>query len=440
MDISKNRTLDVSRLPQAIIALPASGRFLMRRTFAIVMFWALLAFLAATAVFGEVPASPPSFRFSSNSESLQIPVEVVADGLVLVQAKVNGHPGWFIVDNAVQGFVVDDAFAKNISPQMSGSALTRGEGPKATEAKVIRDVTIGLPGLELTHRILIAIDLKSLEPAIGHEVDGIIGSRLFDHFVVLVDYERHWLSVYDPVGHRAPEKEKAIPVRIDGHGFQFIDATIALPGMAPITGNFLIDSGANSYADIYKPFGDAHQLPPANMKLLDAPGTGAGATTKSKDGRAERIEIGEYSLRNPPITFGEDVEGLMAANVQAGLIGAGFLQHFTVVYNSGAQRIWLTPNRRYADPPEYDQSGLRIRAEGAGFHHFVVNRIVPQSPAVDAGIEPGDVIVSIDSQGAQELTLTEVRRLLRQPKARPTVDIMRGEKRLRVVIQLRPLL
>jgi len=46
----------------------------------------------------------------------------------------------------------------------------------------------------LTHRVLTAIDLESLEPAVGHEVDGIIGSRLFDDFVVEVDYEHHQLT------------------------------------------------------------------------------------------------------------------------------------------------------------------------------------------------------------------------------------------------------
>ena len=44
---------------------------------------------------------------SANGAAPGIPVEVIANGLVLVHAKVNDHPGWFIVDNAVQGFVAD---------------------------------------------------------------------------------------------------------------------------------------------------------------------------------------------------------------------------------------------------------------------------------------------------------------------------------------------
>src|SRR5580658_1526008 len=259
--------------------------------------------LLAACLTAQTAAPPPSYRFSANGAASGIPVEVIANGLVLVHAKVNDHPGWFIVDSAVQGFVA--------------------------------------------HRVLVVIDLKSLEPAIGHRVDGIIGSRLFDDFVVLVDYQRGSMSVYEPERYQPSGKEKPLPIRVDQHGFQFIEVTVVLPGATPITGEYLIDSGANSYLEIYKPFCDEHRLPPPAMKLLDAPGTSAGTTTKSTDGRADRIEVGSFSIRNPPISFGEDVAGLMASKDHAGLIGAAFLQRFVVVYDSRGKRILLAPNRSY---------------------------------------------------------------------------------------------
>jgi len=176
------------------------------------------------------------------------------------------------------------------------------------------------------------------------------------------------------------------------------------------------------------------------MMLLDAPGTSAGATTKSKDGRAERIEIGRFSINSPPVSFVEDVEGLMAAKDHAGLIGADFLQRFTVVYDSRGKRILLSPNARYEDLPEYDQSGLRIRTEGRDFHRFIVTRVLPESPAAEAGFKPGDLIKSIDNRLAPDLTLTEIRHMLCQPKARYTIGVMRGERQLHVALRLRPLL
>jgi hypothetical protein len=411
------------------------------RSSIIILSWAAITVLVATSAFGQVPSTPPpSYRFSSGGATLNIPVELIANGLVFVRAKVNDHPGWFILDNASQGFSVDRDYARRISLKSSGSATARGGGSDAIETGVVRDVQISLPGLELTHRNLVAIDLKALEPTIGHEVDGIIGSRLFDDFVVVVEYEHRWVSVHLPKEFKPSGSDTALPVRVDQHGFQFIYATITLPGVEPLAASFLIDGRANTYADIYKPFSDAHHLPPSTMKLLDEPGTSTGGTTQSTGGRADRIGIGPYSIKNPPITFARDTEGLMAATDYAELVGAEFLERFTVTFDNPGKRIWLTPNRHYEEPAEYDESGLRIRAEGPGFQSFVVGRIVPGSPAVDAGIEPGDVIESIDNHSTEEMTLTEIRSMLCRSNTRYSIGITRGDRHLRVALQLRALI
>ena len=130
----------------------------------------------------------------------------------------------------------------------------------------------------------------------------------------------------------------------------------------------------------------------------------------------------------------------MASKDQAGLIGAGFLQRFTVVYDSKGRRILLAPNRNYLDPPSYDQSGLRVHAEGPSFHKFVVGRVLPDSPAVEAGIEPGDVIESLDHKSANEMSLTQLRSMLTRPNARYSVGVIRGRIRLRIRLKLRPIL
>jgi hypothetical protein len=401
----------------------------------------VIAVLVAASAFGQARSSPPpSYRFSSGGAALNIPVQVIANGLVFVRAKVNDHPGWFILDNGTQGFLVDRDYARRIALQSSGNAATRGGGSNEIVAGVVHDVQLSLPGLELTHRNLIAIELKSLEPSVGHEVDGIIGSRLFDDFIVVVDYEHRCVSVYSPKQYKPPEKATAFPVRVDEHGFQFIDATIALPGVEPVADSFLIDGGANTYADIYKPFGDAHHIPPPTMTLLDEPGTSTAGTTQSRSGRADLIGVGPFSIKNPPITFAQDTVGLMASKDYAGLIGAEFWERFTIAFDNPGRRIWLTPNRNYAEPAEYDESGLRIGAEGPGFHKFVVSRVLPQSPAADAGIMPGDVIESIDNSSAEKIALTEIRSMLCRSKARYSVGIMRGHRHVRVELRLRPLI
>lgn len=406
----------------------------------IFVLWTALEVTGTASAMGQAPPPPPSYHFASGDAALKIPVELIANGLVFVRAKINGHPGWFILDNASQGFTVDREYARQIALKSTSSGTARGGGANTIDVGVIHDIQISLPGLDLTHRSLVAIELKALEPSVGHEVDGIIGSRLFDDFVVDVDYEHRLLSIYSPKEYKPSEKAMPFSVCIDSHGFPFLEATIALPGTESIAGSFLIDGGANTYADVYKPFADAHRIPPSTMKLLDDPGTSTGGTTQSRDGRADRISIGQYFVKDVPLTFAQDTEGLMASQDYAGLIGTEFLQRFTVVFDNPGKRLWLTPNSSYGAPAAYDESGLRIRAEGPGFHKFVIGRIVSKSAATDAGIQAGDVIESIDNRPAKTLSLTEVRQMLAQSKARRSMGIIRGNSRLRVTLQLHPLL
>jgi hypothetical protein len=170
--------------------------------------------LALTFACAQVSSPPPpSYRFLSGGAALDIPFEAVADGLIFVQAKVNGHAGWFILDNATQGFTIDRSYARQIGLQNSGTAAARGGGANLIEAGVIRDIRLSLPGLELIHRNLVAIELKALESSVGHEIDGIIGSRLFDDFVVEVDYERHRVSIFSAKESKPSAKGTAFPSR-----------------------------------------------------------------------------------------------------------------------------------------------------------------------------------------------------------------------------------
>jgi len=401
---------------------------------------ALLPALIASIALAQTPSPPPGFQFASGSSSLNIPVEVIANGLVLVQTQIDGHSGWFILDNGTQGFLVDPEFAARNGLRATEPAVTQQVGVKAAQASLVRDVTIALPGFTLTHRVLLVTPLKSLEPALGHTVDGIIGTRLFDDFVVAIDYRHNAVSIFAPDAFHPSGKETILPVRIDAHGFQYVDAAISLPSTPPASGSFLVDGGANYYANLYKPFSDAHHLPPPAMKLLADPDPNAPLASLAIDGRAAQIQVGPFLLKDPPVTFAQDTVGLMASADYAGLIGAQFWQRFTIVFDNRNKRILLTPNSTYADPAVYDQSGLKIHAGPPDFHRFIVSRVLAHSAASDAGIQPGDIITTINRQSASSLTLGQLRDLLCHPNARFTLGIVRGDKHLSIGIQLRPLL
>ena len=64
-----------------------------------------------------------------------------------------------------------------------------------------------------------------------------------------------------------------------------------------------------------------------------------------------------------------------------------------------------------ADLDTYDRSGMRIETEPAGFR---VVSAAAGTPAAEAGLHPGDVIVAIDGRPASSISLPALRDELRQ--------------------------
>ena len=100
--------------------------------------------------------------------------------------------------------------------------------------------------------------------------------------------------------------------------------------------------------------------------------------------------------------------------------------------------LLLAPNRNYSAPPAaYDGSGLGLERRGKD---LTVTAIVPNSPAANAGIQKGDVVVALDGEPATELTAMRLEELLCRASGQSTLALHRSCKLLTISLQLRPVL
>jgi S1-C subfamily serine protease len=68
----------------------------------------------------------------------------------------------------------------------------------------------------------------------------------------------------------------------------------------------------------------------------------------------------------------------------------------------------LEPNSQFHEPFASDASGLVLKASGADFKTFVVDDIAPRSPATEAGLQEGDVILAIDGDSTRKYAMWEL--------------------------------
>ena len=76
------------------------------------------------------------------------------------------------------------------------------------------------------------------------------------------------------------------------------------------------------------------------------------------------------------------------------------------------ERIWFDRAPGFTPPP-FSLSGLMLFRNDP--KTTVVVNTMKNSPAADAGLRQGDIILTIGNQNIQELSMTEIGHLLQQP-------------------------
>src|ERR1051325_1387775 len=129
----------------------------------------------------------------------------------------------------------------------------------------------------------------------------------------------------------------------------------------------------------------------------------------------------------PPAVFSEDTSGSNASGDRAGSIGQPIASRFRLFLDYSHDRVIFEPLSSVGAPFDRAFAGAVIAAEGKDYKTFVIDDVLEDSPATEAGVQKGDVIVAIDDRPAAELTLAAVLQLFERPAAR-RVKLRRGDR------------
>ena len=94
----------------------------------------------------------------------------------------------------------------------------------------------------------------------------------------------------------------------------------------------------------------------------------------------------------------------------------------------------------FHEPFLSDASGLIVKAEGPDFRTFVIRRILPDSPAENAGFRVGDIVVAVDGAHARNLVLWKIMETLTHSGETHTLTFHRDGKSFDLGLQLSSLL
>lgn len=381
-------------------------------------------------------------RFASGNAARDIPIDV--NGVhIFVQGSVNdSEPLWFVLDTGAAVTCVDSKVAADLGFKLEGEVMAGGAGEKRAEANFIKDATFSVKGVEVVGQTVATIALGDiLEKRFGRPIDGILGYDFISRFVVAIDYVNEKLHLEHRDGWEYTGSGTVIPIRLVGSSPQ-CDATITVKGQDPIAGGFLIDTGAGSALIFSKPYTEDHDLLEAlPNKILFEGGYGIGGESRDYLGRIESLQLGDLVFKKPFAMFSQDEKGAGADQTLSGIIGGRVLEQCTVIFDYERKRMILEPNERYGSGIEFDMCGIVYDTGGRGdWHTFTVTHVVEGSAAQEAGLEVGDVIVSVDGKPASELWKIDIVETFRQNGRKVTLEIDRKGKRLEKTVHLRPVI
>lgn len=237
-----------------------------------------------------------------------------------------------------------------------------------------------------------------------------------------------------------PNKFQAIPVTYE-RSKPYLEAQVVTGGKDTSVLKFLIDTGAalsllintESREDLALP----EQVVPSNL------GAGLGGFLVGYKGRVSRLSFPPYEFSEVVTSFQDLPLRLdsLQSDQRNGIIGNEILRRFTVIFDYIGERMYLAPNKAYDEEFVYDRSGLLIIAAGPNLSEFIIYSVLERSPASEAGLQPGDRILSINFVPKSFLSLEGIiDRLQKRPGKRIRISVNREGERLSKTFLLRDLI
>lgn len=350
-------------------------------------------------------------------------------GVVIIRGLVNDYKDTlnFILDTGSGGISLDSSTVLALSIPIQPSERTIRGIAGIRKVNFLYNASLQLPGLKLDSLNFHINDYEILSSVYGVKIDGIIGLSFFSRFVVHLDYDKSEISIYKPGEFKYKRggyilKPLITSIPIVGSNFKDRKKFFA---------RFYMDTGAGLCFLLSEEFAKDSTVFKLNKKSFLTQAEGLGGKTSMRITTVNEVKIGPYKFKNVPTHIYEDTYNITAYPYLAGLIGNDLLRRFNVTLNYSRREIHIIPNSHYYSPFDYAYTGLGIYDVNG---HVVVEDVIEGSPAQEAGIKAGDIIISV--AGNFTNNIQAYKNLLQAAGARLRIIVSRNNQL--IMLTLRP--
>lgn len=335
---------------------------------------------------------PPSVDITT------VPFMQLTGGIVIVRALLDSFPDTlnFILDTGSSGISLDSSTVDylNLQPEPSNRTIKGIAGIK--KVSFLYNRTLHFPGLSIDSLNFHINDYSILLAVYGVRVDGIIGYGMLSRYIVKVNYDKMRITIASNGSIRYPRGGFLLKPYMTTLVVQPID----VKDETSLRSNFLFDMGAGLCMMLTKEFVEDSAFLNKKTKVFTKEGEGLGGKIDMQLRVIKEVKIGPYRFKKVPIYVFDDEYNVTSYPYMSGILGNELLRRFNVILNYAQGDIYLSPNTHMRDLFDYSYSGLELYyIEGV----IVAGDVARGSPAEEAGIKEGDVVISVNRDLSQNL-------------------------------------
>ncbi|RKZ09025.1 hypothetical protein DRQ25_07620 [Candidatus Fermentibacteria bacterium] len=321
---------------------------------------------------------------------------------IYLDGEVNGNPVTILLDSGAGATVLDSALAAELGLEGTGSLPARGIGG-TREFSFVQVPTYSAAGALVSDQTLAVMPLaEEFYPSTGEMIDLIIGYDFLSRFVTRIDYGSETITLFEPDSFSIGSDDVSILPAERSMSLLSIEAV--LEDSVRVT--LLLDTGAGGSIHLTPSFFENHPEFLNDRPTFETVIQGVGGEETISGFRVGEITLGDYTV---PCGLCSSFDGGDMFSQYDGILGNAVLCRFILYLDYSSGRIILEPSSLFEEGLPESLTGMGLEIEN---DKLLVSKVILGSPAEEAGILEGDILLEIDGNPVTAEQLNELSDLL----------------------------
>lgn len=406
------------------------------------------------------------FKLPEGQKHEKVRFELI-NNLIIVPMEINGAKLSFVLDSGVSKPILfnlsdKDSIQINSVSEITIQGLGGGEPMKALSSK--KNVFKMGDVVNFDQELYVVLDKSiNFSPALGIPVHGIIGYDLFRDFVVELNYASKSIKFHNPelYEYRQSRKTRTLPLDIVRRK-AYIEGEVIMQKSEDIPVKLLVDTGSGDALWLFHNPEKGLAIPEKNYE--DFLGKGLSGDIFGKRTKVNGIKIADFVLEDAKAAFPyrESFGSFKSLGDRNGSVGGEILKRFNIIFDYPNEKLTLKKNGNFSAPFHYNMAGIELQHNGVRYiaeritdsrgvvrapedettygnvqilmenrtrlslvPEIIVSSIRAGSPAEEAGLRQGDVILAVNGKKIHNYKLQEILKMLNEKEG----------KRVRVLIE-----